>query len=77
MSASNYGWNTEFDTARHLMIHKMTERVSVVSDIKSGTMNVFKDGVKINSVNSPSITEYGKMLSKIYTDALELEKISM
>lgn len=74
MLTEDYEWITEFDHSKNLMIHKMTERVSVVSDIKLGVMKVFKDGIEIYSVEKPSITEYGNMLKKIYADALELDR---
>ncbi len=77
MSTEKNGWITEFDHSKNLMTHKMTERVSVVSDIKTGIVKVFKDGIEINSVNNPSITAYDEMLSKIYMDALELEKFNV
>ena len=76
MSKEKHGWSTEFDTSNRLMIHKMTERVSVVSNIGTGIMKVYKDGLEKYSINNPSITEYGELLSEIYSEALELEKIN-
>lgn len=69
-------WITEFDHGKNLMIHKMTERVSVISDIKVGIMKVYKDGVEIDSIKNPSIVEYGRLITKIYEAALDLEKFS-
>lgn len=69
----NYSWNTTFETAGSLMIHTFTDRVKVVSNIKTGNVKVLKDGETINTVENPAITEYEKFLLKIAEDADKLE----
>lgn len=69
----NYSWETTFETADNLMIHTFTDRVKVVSNIKTGNVKVLKDGETINTIENPAITEYEKFLLKIAEDADKLE----
>lgn len=69
----NYSWETTFETADNLMIHTFTDRVKVVSNIKTGSVKVLKDGEVINIVENPAITEYERFLLKIAEDADKLK----
>lgn len=68
-----YSWETTFETADNLMIHTFTDRVKVVSNIKTGSVKVLKDGEVINTVENPAITEYERFLLKIAEDADKLK----
>jgi hypothetical protein len=39
----NYSWTTEFKTSENLMIHTFSDRVRVVSNIKTGSVKVMRD----------------------------------
>lgn len=67
-----YKWETTFNTTENLMIHTFTDRVKVVSDIKTGTVKVLKDGEVINTAENPAIVEYEKFLLKVAEDADKL-----
>lgn len=69
-------WETTFSTAENLMIHTFSDRVKVVSNIKTGSVKVLKDGEVINSVNNPTLTEYGNFLKQIAEDANKLNEFS-
>lgn len=69
----NYSWETTFETADNLMIRTFTDRVKVVSNIKTGSVKVLKDGEVINTVENPAITEYERFLLKIAEDADKLK----
>lgn len=69
----NYSWETAFETAENLMIHTFTDRIKVVSNIKTGNVKVLKDGEIINTGEYPAIIEYEKFLLKIAEDADKLE----
>ena len=68
----NYTWKTTFNTAENLMIHTFTDRVKVVSNIKTGVVKVLKDGEVINTAENPAIVEYEKFLLKVAEDAKKL-----
>jgi hypothetical protein len=68
----NYTWGTTFNTAENLMIHTFTDRVKVVSNIKTGVVKVLKDGEVINTTENPVIVEYEKFLLKVADDANKL-----
>lgn len=72
----NYSWETSFDTANNLMTHTMTDRVSVISNIKTGMIKLFKDGCMIASIQDPTITEYEKWLLSTAKIAHELKNLS-
>ena len=68
----NYSWTTEFKTSDNLMIHTFTDRVKVVSNIKTGTVKVLKDGEVVSVTENPAISEYEKFLLKVADDANKL-----
>ena len=76
MSKVIFSWETTFNTAENLMIHTFSDRVKVVSNIKTGLVRVLKDGEVINSVNNPAITEYEKFPKQIAEDANKLSEFS-
>ena len=76
MEKQNYSWTTEFKTAEDLMIHTFSDRVKVVSNIKTGVVKVFRDDVVISTDENPSIAQYEAFLSKIAIDAEKLERFS-
>lgn len=76
MSKVIFSWETTFNTAENLMIHTFSDRVKIVSNIKTGLVRVLKDGEVINSVNNPAITEYEKFLKQIAEDANKLSEFS-
>ena len=76
MEKQNYSWTTEFKTAEDLMIHTFSDRVKVVSNIKTGLVKVFRDDVVISTDENPSIAQYEAFLSKIAIDAEKLERFS-
>ena len=76
MSKVIFSWETTFNTAENLMIHTFSDRVKVVSNIKTGLVRVLKDGEVINSVNNPAITESEMFLKQIAEDANKLSEFS-
>lgn len=76
MNNENLSWETTFKTAENLMVHTFSERVKVVSNIKTGLVKVLKDGEVINSVNNPAITEYERFLKQVAEDANKLKEFS-
>lgn len=76
MSKVIFSWETTFNTADNLMIHTFSDRIKVVSNIKTGLVSLLKDGKVINSVNNPAITEYEKFMKEIAEDANKLSEFS-
>lgn len=76
MNNENFTWETTFNTAENLMVHTFSERVKVVSNIKTGLVKVIKDGEVINSVNNPAITEYERFLKQVAEDANKLKEFA-
>lgn len=76
MNNENLSWETTFNTAENLMVHTFSERVKVVSNIKTGLVKVLKDGEVINSVNNPAITEYERFLKQVAEDANKLKEFA-
>lgn len=76
MNNENLSWETTFKTVENLMVHTFSERVKVVSNIKTGLVKVLKDGEVINSVNNPAITEYERFLKQVAEDANKLKEFA-
>lgn len=70
----NYFWTTEFRTSENLMIHTFTDRIKVVSNIKTGAVKVLKDGEVIRTTENPAIADYERLLSQVAEDANKLER---
>ena len=73
MQETVISWKTDFDTAQNLMIHTFTDRVKVVSNIKTGTVKVLKDGGVVNTIENFKLLKYQTLLVEIAKDALQLE----
>lgn len=73
MQETVISWKTDFDTAQNLMIHTFTDRVKVVSNIKTGTVKVLKDGEVVNTIENFKLLKYQTLLVEIAKDALQLE----
>jgi hypothetical protein len=71
-----FSWETTFNTVDSLMIHTFSDRVKVVSNIKTGLVKVLKDGEVINSMNNPAVTEYERFLEQVAEDAGKLNEFS-
>lgn len=76
MNKENYSWYTDFNTSENLMIHTFSERVQVVSNIKTGLVKVVKDGVVIREVENSSISDYEKLLLGIAEDSEKLNSFN-
>ena len=70
---ANYSWETEFRTAENLMIHTFSDRVKVVSNIKTGEIRTMRDGEVINRLEDMLISDYEKMLITVAEDANKLK----
>lgn len=68
-----YSWTTVFDTASDLMIHTFSDRMKVITNIKSGEVKVFRDDEIVNETNDLLIpTVYEEFLLRIAKNAEEL-----
>lgn len=76
METKKLSWETTFETSNDLMIHTFSDRVKVVSNIKTGIVKVFRDGDVITTVENPAISEYEKFLSKVAIDAHTLDGLN-
>lgn len=76
MNKENYSWYTDFNTSENLMIHTFSERVQVVSNIKTGLVNVVKDGIVIREIENSSISDYEKLLLGIAEDTEKLNSFN-
>lgn len=74
-SPKKYSWATVFDTANDLMIHTFSDRMKVITNIKSGEVKVFRDDEIVNEVNNLHVpTAYEEFLLQIAKTAEELEQ---
>lgn len=71
----SYKWETTFETSKDLMIHTFTDRVSVVTNIKTGKIKVLRDGVIIETIDNPAVLEYEKFLLRISEAAQDLDNL--
>lgn len=76
METVKYNWETEFITADNLMIHTFSDRVQVVTNIKTGEIKTLRDGKVIDRRNDMPISEYEKFLLKIAEDSDKLKEFS-
>lgn len=74
--SSKYNWETEFDTAKDLMIHTFSERIKVVANIKTGEVKTLRDGEVIDRLQDMPISDYEKFLLRIAVDADKLKEFS-
>lgn len=72
-SPKRYSWATVFDTANDLMIHTFSDRMKVITNIKSGEVKVFRDDEIVNEVNNLHVpTAYEEFLLQIAKNAEEI-----
>lgn len=74
--SSKYYWETEFDTAKDLMIHTFSDRIKVVTNIKTGEVKTLRDGEVIDRLQDMPISDYEKFLLRIAADADKLKEFS-
>lgn len=76
MDTVKYNWKTEFRTADDLMVHTFSDRVQVVTNIKTGEIKTLRDNEVIDRRNDLAISEYEKFLLKIAEDFAKLKGFS-
>lgn len=74
--SNKYYWETEFDTAKDLMIHTFSDRIKVVTNIKTGEVKTLRDGEVIDRLQDMPISDYEKFLLRIAVDADKLKEFS-
>ena len=74
--SSKYYWETEFDTAKDLMIHTFSDRIKVVTNLKTGEVKTLRDGEVIDRLQDMPISDYEKFLLRIAADADKLKEFS-
>ena len=67
-------WETEFNTVTGFMIHTFSERVTVVTNIKTGRIKTLRDNESIDYRNDMPITEYEEYLISVAKDAAKLKE---
>ena len=76
METVKYNWETEFRTTDDLMVHTFSDRVQVVTNIKTGEIKTLRDNKVIDRRNDLAISEYEKFLLKIAEDSDKLKGFS-
>lgn len=76
MGALNLNWDTEFITAEDLMVHTFSDRVQVVTNLKTGEIRTLRDNNIIDRRNDLEISEYEKFLLKVAEDSAKLKEFS-
>ena len=71
METVKYNWETEFRTTDDLMVHTFSDRVQVVTNIKTGEIKTL-----IDRRNDLVISEYATFLLKIAEDYDKLKGFS-
>lgn len=74
MGALNLNWDTEFITAEDLMVHTFSDRVQVVTNLKTGEIRTLRDNNIIDRRNDLEISEYEKFLLKVAEDSAKLKE---
>lgn len=69
-----YGWDTQFETAKSLMVHTFTNRVQVKSSLKSGEVQVLVDGNIVNTYHNIPLKEYENFLLGVEEYAATLQQ---
>lgn len=73
METVKYNWETEFRTADDLMVHTFSDRVQVVTNIKTGEIKTLRDDEVIDRRNDMPISDYERFLLGIAKDANKLK----
>lgn len=78
MTPEEYNWDTWFITHQDIMSHKLTPRVEVRSNIKTGLICVFRDDKEIYKIDGSKMLkeEYEQFLIKTAKEALLLPNIN-
>lgn len=78
MTPEEYNWETWFITHQDLMCHRFSPRVEVITNIKTGYIRIFKDGVEINHIDGSEMlmSEYEQLLVRTATEAAMLPSIN-
>lgn len=74
--SSKYYWETEFDTAKDLMIHTFSDRIKVVASITTGEVKIIRHGEVIDRLPDMPISDYEKFLLRIAIDVDKLKEFS-
>ncbi len=74
--SNKYYWETEFDTAKDLMKHTFSDRIKVVTNIKTGEVATLRDGIVIDRLQDMPISEYEKFILRVAADADKLKEFS-
>lgn len=74
MDIEKLDWETSYESADNVMIHKISERVYVRTDFRHESSKVIKDGeVKMEiSIEGYSVSEYTEYLLNICTETKKL-----
>ena len=72
--AAEYKWETWFITHQDLMCHRLSPRVEVRTNIKTGLIRLFKDDIEIDRIDGSEMlmSEYERYIANI---AIEADKI--
>lgn len=72
--ATEYNWETWFITHQDLMCHRLSPRVEVRTNIKTGLIRLFKDDIEIDRIDGSEMlmSEYERYIANI---AIEADKI--
>ena len=78
MSEANSNWSTEFDTVNQTMTNIFSKRIKSVTDWKTNTLSVYKDGEIKNrfSISNLPIGRFHNRLISIAESAKILDEIS-
>lgn len=70
-----YNWTTEFDTKRGLMVHTISDRVKVLTNLHTKIAKVFKDGKETRAFDCDVPAPiYARSLQLICEDAERLKQ---
>lgn len=74
MDIEKLDWETSYESADNVMIHKISERVFVRTDLRHENSKVIKDGeVKMEiSIEGYSVSEYTEYLLNICAETKKL-----
>lgn len=78
MTTEKYNWETWFITHQDLMCHRLTPRVEVRTNIKTGLISIFNDDEEINKIDGSEMlmSEYEQLLVRTAKEAAMLPSIN-
>lgn len=74
MGKKTYSWDTQYETAKSLMVHTFTDRVQVESNLKNGEVLVLVDGHTVNTYHNMPVREYEALLLGVEEYAHKLQR---